>query len=581
MKKESPLKRLWNLAENEHKELRLAILFAIIGVIGGIIPFISAGKIIAALIGDVRKIDFYIKWFLIGFIGYLIKVIFYNIALSKSHKSAYSLLEEIRLKILKKLPKLSLGKVVDTPSGKIKQIIVDQVESLERPVAHLIPELTANIIGPILILIYLFILDWRMALLSLVSFPIGMIFMKKIMKGYPKQFAGAVQVGGEMNSSIVEYIEGIEVIKAFNQGDEQYRKFSEKIKANANYYCKWMKDVQFLMSMSKSVMPTTLLAVLPVGWIFFKNGNLQAETFLMVIILAFSISGLLTEAMNFVDSLARVGTILDSVDSIILEEEQDHASKEFMLKNLDIELNDLRFSYNNEDEVIKGISMYLKEGSFNAFVGPSGGGKSTLAKLIGAYYDPSQGEIKLGNVEYKNIPLKQIYNYISYVSQDNFLFDESIRENIRMGKLGASDAEVEKVAKESGCHEFITNLEKGYDTKVGSGGGHLSSGERQRIAIARAMLKNAPIVILDEATAYIDPENERLVQKAIFKLLDGKTVIVIAHRLSTIKDSDQIYVIKDGKLDSQGRHKELLEKSSLYKDMWLAHIGAKEVIEND
>lgn len=581
MKKESPLKRLWALAENQHKQLNMAIVLAITGVVGGIIPFVSAGKIIAGLLDKINEQGFYIQWFLIGFLGYVIKIIFYNLALSKSHKSAYNLLEEVRLKILIKFPKLSLGKIVDTPSGQIKQVVVDQVESLERPVAHLIPELTANIIGPILILIYLFILDWRMALLSLVSFPIGMIFMSAIMKDYPKQFQGAVQVGGEMNSAIVEYIEGIEVIKAFNQGDEQYEKFSGKIRVNADYYCRWMKDVQLLMSMSKAIMPTTLLAVLPVGWILFRNGSLQAETFLMVIILAFSISGLLTEAMNFVDSLSRIGTILDSVDSVLADEEQEHASNPVSLQNLDIELDKVSFTYDGQLDVIKGISMNLKEGSFNAFVGPSGGGKSTLAKLIGAYYDPSSGQIKLGQIAYKDIPLNQIYDSISYVSQDNFLFDESIKDNIRMGNVNATDDEVVKVSKESGCHDFIMALENGYDTKVGSSGGHLSGGERQRIAIARAMLKDAPIVILDEATAYIDPENERLIQRAISKLLEGKTVIVIAHRLSTIKDADQIFVIKEGRLNSQGTHEELLASSDLYQDMWKAHIGAKEVMQDD
>mgnify|MGYP002757014410 FL=1 len=581
MKKESPLKRLWALAENQHKQLNMAIVLAITGVVGGIIPFVSAGKIIAGLLDKINEQGFYIQWFLIGLLGYVIKIIFYNLALSKSHKSAYNLLEEVRLKILNKFPKLSLGKIVDTPSGQIKQVVVDQVESLERPVAHLIPELTANIIGPILILIYLFILDWRMALLSLISFPIGMIFMSAIMKDYPKQFQGAVQVGGEMSSAIVEYIEGIEVIKAFNQGDEQYEKFSGKIRANADYYCRWMKDVQFLMSMSKAIMPTTLLAVLPVGWILFRNGSLQAETFLMVIILAFSISGLLTEAMNFVDSLSRIGTILDSVDSVLADKEQEHASNPVSLQNLDIELDKVSFTYDGQLDVIKGISMNLKKGSFNAFVGPSGGGKSTLAKLIGAYYDPSSGQIKLGQIAYKDIPLNQIYDSISYVSQDNFLFDESIKDNIRMGNVNATDDEVVKVSKESGCHDFIMALENGYDTKVGSSGGHLSGGERQRIAIARAMLKDAPIVILDEATAYIDPENERLIQRAISKLLEGKTVIVIAHRLSTIKDADQIFVIKEGRLNSQGTHEELLASSDLYQDMWKAHIGAKEVMQDD
>lgn len=405
-----------------------------------------------------------------------------------------------------------------------------------------------------------------MALLSLVSFPIGMIFMKKIMKGYPKQFAGAVQVGGEMNSSIVEYIEGIEVIKAFNQGDEQYKKFSEKIKANANYYCKWMKDVQFLMSMSKSVMPTTLLAVLPLGWIFFKNGNLQAEIFLMVIILAFSISGLLTEAMNFVDSLARVGTILDSVDSIILEEEQDHASKEVMLKNLDIELNDLRFSYNNEDEVIKGISMYLKEGSFNAFLGPFGSGKTTLCNLIARFWDINTGQILLGGRNIKEYSLESLMNKISMVFQKVYLFEDTIENNIKFGNQDASLDEVIKAAKKACCHDFIMELPEAYQTMIGEGGANLSGGEKQRISIARAMLKNAPIVILDEATANVDPENEDKLQKAIDALMKEKTVIMIAHRLKTVQNADQIIVLDRGKIVEKGNHEELLEKKGLYSD---------------
>ena len=379
-----------------------------------------------------------------------------------------------------------------------------------------------------------------------------------------------------MNETIVEYIGGIEVIKAFNQGKNSYEKFSSRVRANAAYYYNWMKKCQFGMALAYAIAPTTLITVLPVGWIFYTGGSLSAEVFLTTIILSMSIVGPLIAAMGFVDNLAKVGTIVGSVDEILLKPEQDHGTQPAQLGKPDIALDHVSFGYAQDKEILHNISLTIPAGSLTALVGPSGSGKSTIAKLIAGFWDVTEGRITLGGVEESCIPLEQLYDQVAFVSQDNYLFDDTIRENIRMGRVNATDQEVEQVAKAAGCDGFIRQLEHGYDTRVGGGGAHLSGGERQRIAIARAMLKNAPVVILDEATAYIDPENEAVVQRAVAKLVEGKTVIVIAHRLSTITGADQIVVVKDGSIEAQGRHEELLRHCPLYADLWQAHMGVKE-----
>ena len=493
-----------------------------------------------------------------------------------SHKATFSILKEIRELILQKLPKMPLGTVVDTPSGEMKQVIVDQVESMERPLAHLLPEMTSNLLAPVCILLYLFFLDWRMALLSIVSIPVGMALMMGVMKNYGKQYEGSVKVTQAMNATIVEYIGGIEVIKAFNQGKNSYAKFAQRVRANAAYFYNWMKSCQLPISFSKAISPTTLITILPVGWLLYQSGSLSVETFITVIILSLGIAGPLLAAMDFVDSLAKVGTIVGEVDAILNGEEQFHATRPVSLPNRDIAVEHVSFGYHEGEEILHDVSLSIPSGSMVAFVGPSGGGKSTIAKLIGGFWDVKKGRITLGGRDLRDIPLAQLYSKVAFVSQDNYLFDDTVRENIRMGRLDASDAEVEAVARAAGCDAFIRALENGYDTKVGGGGAHLSGGERQRIAIARAMLKNAPIVILDEATAYIDPENEAVVQRAVAKLVEDKTVIVIAHRLSTITDADRIFVIDGGRVAASGTHEQLLKDSELYREMWRAHIGAKD-----
>ncbi len=576
MKEQSPVGRIWELGKPEHGKLITAVVLAVVGSVCGMVPYFAAAKIIVLLLAGESALSAYTPWLLTALGGFWLRTVLYNTALSVSHKATYSILKTIRQMLLEKLPKLPLGTVMDTSSGKLKQIIVDQVDGMETTLAHLFPEMTANIAAPVLTILYLFVLDWRLALLSLVVFPIAFFFMMTVMGGYAKDYAGAVQATNEMSSTIIEYINGIEVIKAFNQGSKSYARLTDKVRYNAQYYVDWMKKSQLGMAMAYAFFPAQMLTILPLGWVFYLHGSLSAATFLTVIILALGMAAPIVAAFNFVDTLAVVGTTVGQIDEILKGEEQAHADKPVTFTNHDITLQNVSFGYHDDKEILHDVSLNIPAGKMTALVGPSGSGKSTLAKLAAGFWDVKTGTITMGGHDLKSIPLTQLYEQAAYVSQDNYLFDDTVRENIRMGRLNATDAEVEAAAHAAGCDSFIGELEHGYDTRVGGGGAHLSGGERQRIAIARAMLKDAPVIILDEATAYIDPENEAIIQNAVNNLVKDKTVIVIAHRLSTITDAANIAVVQDGRIAAQGTHTQLLESSPLYREMWQAHVGTKE-----
>ncbi len=576
MEKQSPVGRIWQLGEAEHGRLITAVVLAVIGSVCGMVPYFAAAKIITLLLAGQKALAAYTPWLVTALCGFLLRTVLYNGALSISHKATYNILKTIRQMLLAKLPKLPLGTVMDTSRGQLKQTIVDQVEGMETTLAHLFPEMTANIAAPVLTILYLFVLDWRLALLSLVVFPVAFFFMMTVMGGYGKDYEGAVKATTEMSSTLIEYINGIEVIKAFNQGDKSYARMTEKVRYNAQYYVNWMKKSQLGMAMAYGFFPAQMLTILPVGWLLWLHGSLTAETFLTVIILALGMAAPIVAAFNFVDTLAQVGITVGQVDEILKGEEQVHGETPVTFAGHDIALQNVSFGYHADKEILHDVSLTIPAGKMTALVGPSGSGKSTIAKLAAGFWDVKEGSITMDGHSLKDIPLQQLYEQVAYVSQDNYLFDDTVRENIRMGRLNATDAEVEAAAHAAGCDSFIGELERGYDTRVGGGGAHLSGGERQRIAIARAMLKDAPVVILDEATAYIDPENEAIIQKAVGSLVKNKTVIVIAHRLSTITDAANIVVVQDGRVAAQGTHAQLLQSSPLYRDMWQAHMGAKE-----
>lgn len=555
----------------------LSICLSVLGVASGLVPYYAAAQMLIGLIGTERSFSFYIFWGIVAAVGYLAKSTFAILSTSVSHTATFLALRDIRKQIVDKFSRMPMGTLLNTPSGQLKDTLVDRVEGLETPLAHLLPEMSANVLVPVFIVVYLFVLDWRMALISLITIPVGMAFMATILKTYPQQYEGSVKINQRMNNAVVEYVNGIEVIKAFNQSAASYGKYSDAVRENADYFYRWMKSCQWAMASYNAICPAVLITVLPAGVLFYAAGSITSANLITIIILSLGIVGPLIAASNFADSLGMVGTVVNEIAALLDGPELVRPTQPVSLDSQEIRLNDVSFSYNNDgDNAIQHIDLTIKPGTVTALVGPSGSGKSTITKLIAGFWDVGAGSITLGGKDLRTIPQKQLADQIAYVSQDNYLFDDTIRENIRMGRLSASDAEVEEVAKAAGCDAFIRRLENGYDTNVGGAGGHLSGGERQRIAIARAMLKNAPIIILDEATAYIDPENEAVVQQAVSNLVAGKTLIIIAHRLSTIADSDQIVVMKDGSISGIGTHDELLKTSELYREMWQAHIGAKD-----
>ncbi|MCM1284046.1 MAG: ABC transporter ATP-binding protein/permease [Muribaculaceae bacterium] len=554
----------------------VSVLAAAAGVLCATAPFIIMGHMIVRLLEGNREVSVYMADCLIMAALWTGKVIFHAVSTSLSHKATFYVLGNIRRRLLDKLARLPLGTVLDTPSGSLKNTIVERVDSIETTLAHILPEFTSNLLAPAVLLVYLFTIDWRMALAALVTVPLGLLCYMGMLVGYEKYYQNTIVKTKALNDVAVEYINGIEVIKAFGKAKSSYERFIVAAEEGSSCFVDWMRTCNVPFTVAMLVMPSTMVSVLPIGGLFVKNGSLSPADFILVILVSVGLITPLITCMSYNDDLRQMKSIIGEVSAILTQKELQRPQKaERRPEHYDIRVENIRFGY-HEKEVLHGISLEIREGTVNAIVGPSGSGKSTLAKLIASLWDVDSGSISVGGVDIREIPLQEYNRMAAYVSQDNYLFDDTIRENIRMGRKDATDAEVEEVAKRSGCHEFIMGLEKGYDTPAGGAGGHLSGGERQRIAIARAMLKDAPIVILDEATAYTDPENEAVIQSAVAKLVKGKTLIVIAHRLSTIVDSDRIFVIKDGKLDASGTHGELLAENRLYKDMWEAHISVKD-----
>ncbi len=560
-----------------HKNIYLlSMCVAIVGVVCGIAPYVIVAQIIKKLLEGNRNWEGYVSSFIVLLVLWFGRAVFHSISTSLSHKATFEVLGNIRKRVCEKLSKLPLGYVLDTPSGSLKNVIVERIDSIETTLAHVVPEFTANLLGTAAVVVYLFVLDWRMALASLATLVLGLVAYMGMMKDYETDYQNTIDKTKILNDTAVEYINGIEVIKAFGKAKSSYDRFVVAAKDGAACFVEWMRKCNVYHSIAIVLAPATMISVLPIGGLLYIGGSLNSADFIMIIVLAVGLIAPIMTCMSYSDDIAQVGTIIGEVTDILMQDElvrPDILKK--APKNNTIRLQNVTFGY-KEKEVLHGIDLEMKEGTVNALVGPSGSGKSTIAKLIATLWDVSGGSITIGGVDIRDIPLEVYNQKIAYVSQDNYLFDTSVMENIRMGKAGATDEDVIAAAKGSGCHEFIMKLEKGYDTIVGGAGGHLSGGERQRIAIARAMLKDAPIVILDEATAYTDPENEAIIQEAVAKLVKGKTLIVIAHRLSTIADSDKIIVIKNGRVESQGTHDELLVKNGLYKDMWQAHMSVKD-----
>lgn len=577
-KKKSWIKVVLEYASEQKARIITAVVFSVVSIISGLIPYYCVYKIIIEFIQDSAEWSNILPWILYGAIAYIVKNILFSISTTLSHIGAFNIIEKLRLRVTECFLHAPLGSVQAHSIGEIKNIIVDKVEKIEPPLAHIIPEGCGHVVLPIVTFIALITIDWRIALSSLVTIPFSFLLMGTTLKLSGKNFAKYNESNVYMNSIIVEYVEGIQVIKAFGRSGTSYEKFSKAITEYRTFVVKWLLSTLTTMKLSFALFPSTLIGTLPVCLVLANNGSITLAQAALGAMLSMSMVTSLGIIEVFVENIRETQYTIEELEKYLEMPLLSEPTELAHIADCKIELKNVGFSYTGdvENEVLHNINLTLPTGSFTALVGPSGGGKSTVAKLIARFWDVTQGSISIGGVDIKNMTLTQLSSVVSIVTQDNYLFRSSIKENIRMGNPNATDEEVYAAARAAQCEEFIAKLPNGYDTLVGESGSRLSGGEKQRVAIARMILKNAPIVILDEATAFTDPENEDKIQRSIAALTKGKTLLVIAHRLSTIKSADNIVVLKNGRIEAQGKQEELLENCALYKNMWNAHIGAKE-----
>ena len=569
------LQYLFGLAKPCKSLLISSVIFAVLGAASGIVPYLAVSRLIIRICARDYTLQAIFVTAFIALAGYLGQLCLSTLSTIRSHRAAFTVLRNIRMQLTAKLSRVPMGFILDTPSGKFKTMLVDTVEKLELPLAHIIPELTANLLIPFLMLVYFFYLDWRLALTAFATFPLGLICYMGMMKDYEKRYAKVLTASKNMDAATVEYIGGIEVIKAFNQSTVSYRKYTEAITENENAKAEWFKKTNPYYAAGIAIAPSSLLGVLPLGCWFFIHGSISAGSFISCIILSLGLIAPLIQALRYTDSLAMVDSTVKEIAKLLEAEEMNRPKEVVPLKENTIAFSHVSFAY-SDTEVLHDISFQAVPNGMTAFVGPSGSGKSTIARLIASFWEASNGSVMIGGCDVRNIPLSQVMERVGYVSQDNYLFHLSIRENIRIGKPDATDAEIEQAAKKASCHDFIKALPQGYDTIAGDGGNNLSGGEKQRIAIARAILKDSPIIVLDEATAFTDPENEAVIQRSIGELVAGKTLIVIAHRLSTITMADKIIVMNHGRIEAERSHQALLESCELYRSLWNAHISVSD-----
>lgn len=574
-KEPGAIRQLFAFVGERNSKMRISILLAVLGEMFGIVPFLMVALLADELYRGTTTIQRVLFFSGIAAICQLIKMLLTWRSSLMSHKISFTILKNIREAITDRMAKVPMGVMLETPTGTFKNLIVDNVAKLEDSMAHFMPELPSNIAAPLCSILLIFILDWRMGLASLITIPLGILFFAAMMRGYGPRMENYMRSANDMNSSLVEYVSGIQVIKAFNRSASSYGKYSKSVNYFHDSTMEWWSQCWFWNAAARAVLPSTLLGTLPVGAWLYMEGTLSLPVFLISLVVPLGFVAPLMKVSDAMEQVSMIKGNLEQVTAFLKTPELVRPSEPVSLGERTYQFEDVHFGY-KETEVLHGISFQTRPGTMTAIVGPSGSGKSTIAKLMAGFWDVTSGSVRFGGQDIRQIPFEQLMGEISYVAQDNFLFDKSIRENIRMGNPAATDEEVEDAAKAANCHDFIMQLEQGYDTLAGDAGDRLSGGERQRITIARAMLKPSSVVILDEATAYADPENEALIQQAISKLVAGKTLIVVAHRLNTIRNADQILVVADGNIAGRGTQEELLRECPIYQKMWQDYAGTIE-----
>ena len=571
------LKKIFYYGRENNKKTVLSIFLLVIAIFCQTATFLFVYQIIDKIVkNDLITPNFMLFCAAGILISLILQTVFYKKGLDLSHEAAYGTLMNLRISLQGKLEKLPLGVIESKGIGTLKKVFVDDIDSLELLLAHGIPEGVSNLLGIIVIYIFLIFIDWKLALLAAVTIPLGLIAVMLMYSTGSSRMADYYKSGQIMNNTIIEYVNGMEVVKVFNKSGEYYEKFRRSIINYRDFTLSWYKACWPLMAVYGAVLPCTLMANLPVGSWMVIRGYAGLSEYILVLCLSLSLGVPLLRVTSFMSMIPQVRYKIEELEKLLDNPPLKERECEFTGKDYEIKYEDVSFGY-DEKEVLHHINLVIRPDTKTAFVGESGSGKSTLAKLLVHYYDVKEGTISIGNQNICDMSLRVLNNLVSYVSQDNFLFNKSIRENIRMGNPQASDQEVEAAAKAANCHDFIMKLPQGYDTFAGDAGDRLSGGERQRITIARAMLKQSNLIILDEATAYADPESEAQIQEAVGRLVHGKTLVVVAHRLSTIQNAEQILVVDKGNIIARGTQKELLEQCPLYHRMWQQYVGASNL----
>ena len=551
-----------------------AVMLMTLGIIASVVPYFFLYQIITPLTrGESVDMSFVLIRVVLVALCEIIYSVSYVQGLAFSHVSAYNTLKNLRVSLQGKLEKQPLGSIKKLGTGRIKKVFTDDIDQIELLLAHAIPEGIANIAIPIIIIVLMFVADWRLGLLSLVPVIVGMFAMGMMMHQGMSKMNAYYESAAKMNNTISEYVNGMEVVKVFNKDGDSYKRFGEVVRNYRDFTIAWYKVCWPWMAMYTSVLPCLVLLMLPFGSGMVLGGFISLDRLILVMCMSFAVGPSFLKALNFAGKFPQLDYKIAELEKMMDKPALKEGTAGFTGSNYDIEFKDIHFGY-GETEVLHGVDLSLKQGTTTALVGESGSGKSTLAKLLVHYYDLNSGSITVGGQDITDMSLEALNNQVAFVSQEQFLFNTTLYENILIGKPDATKEEVLDAANRAQCTEFLNRFPEGIMTQAGDGGKQLSGGERQRISLARAILKDAPVIVLDEATAFMDPENEEKMNAALDEIVKYKTVLVIAHRLSTIKNADKICVMKEGICIASGTHDELLQTCPEYKKLWDASVSA-------
>ena len=551
-----------------------ATILMSIGIVANIIPYFFLYQIILPLTRG-EHID--ATFILIRVVAVAVCEIIFSVSyvqgLAFSHVSAYNTLKNLRVSLQGKLEKQPLGNITELGTGRIKKVFTDDIDQIELLLAHAIPEGIANVAIPVIIIILMFIFDWRLGLLSLVPLVVGMFAMGMMMKSGMEKMNAYYESAANMNNTIIEYVNGMEVVKVFNKDGDSYKRFGDVVRSYRDFTLDWYKVCWPWMAIYASILPCLVLLMLPFGSLMVLGGTITLDKMVLVFCMSFAVGPSVLKALNFAGKFPSLDYKIAELEKMMEHPPLKEGTSDFEGTDLSVEFKDVHFGY-EDTEVLHGVSLSFRQGTTTALVGESGSGKSTLAKLLVHYYDIDSGSITIGGQDITDMSLEALNDQVAFVSQEQFLFNTTLYENILIGKPDATKEEVLKAAERAQCNEFLNRLPNGIETQAGDGGKQLSGGERQRISLARAILKNAPIIVLDEATAFMDPENEEKMNAALDEIVKDKTVLVIAHRLSTIKNADKICVMKEGNCIAADTHDRLIDSCEEYRKLWEASVSA-------